>query len=112
MTSNVRLMGSAILFLGLAVGLGNAKADLITPLNSSFALTAQSQAGYSNNVVDTNAQSQGSTINTLTVAVSAKSVLRTHQRDSVGDSQRVSHLDHPFKGSGDLHKRWMVGHDW
>jgi hypothetical protein len=64
---------TALLLLGLVVAGRKAEADLLTPLTSSFALTAEAQAGYAPVDTDTDSQSQGSTINTLSVAVSAYS---------------------------------------
>lgn len=59
-----------MLSLSLLVGSNKAKADLISALDLSFALTAQAQSGFSNTIIDTDAQSQGSTINPLSIAAS------------------------------------------
>lgn len=53
---------------------GAARGDLVTAVNSSFALTANAQAGTSPNVTNTDVQSQGSTTNGLSVGVSADSI--------------------------------------
>jgi hypothetical protein len=64
----------AVLLLCFSLTGKTAYGDFITPLSSSFALTANAQAGYSPNVSDTDAQSQGPTIDPLSVSVSANSI--------------------------------------
>lgn len=68
-----------MLFRAHAIGLAflllamPASADLITPINSSLSLTAQSQVGFSDTVTDTSSESQNATINALSASVSAYS---------------------------------------
>ena len=63
---------SIVMLSVLAAG-GKAKADLVTALDSSFALTARAQAGPIAITTDTAAQSQGPTTNPLSVSVQADS---------------------------------------
>ena len=69
----MRSVATASLFLSLLAVDGSARADL-TPLSSSFALTASAQAGFSPTTAYTNSQSQGSTIDPLAATVSANSI--------------------------------------
>lgn len=73
MTNYARYTCNAALFLALVVAGGTAEADSITPVGSSVSLTANAQSGFVPLVTDTDSQSQGSTINPLSVAVSAYS---------------------------------------
>ena len=73
MKRDARCLALTAMLLGLVFGGRAAEADLLTPVDSSFALMVQAQVGYSPMVTDTSSQSQGSTLNPLTVAVSAYS---------------------------------------
>jgi hypothetical protein len=65
---------AAVLLLVLCSGGPTAQADLISPSHSTFALTAESQLGNSATVTHSDSQSQGSTLHSMSVGVSADSI--------------------------------------
>jgi hypothetical protein len=72
--SKASAVRAALLILSLSIGSNAARAGSVTPVKSSFALTALAVAPKPSapGVWDTDSQSQGSTLNALSVAVSAK----------------------------------------
>jgi len=68
------LLSAAILSLVLFSGGPTAQADLISPSDSTFALTAESKLGNSATVTDSDSESQGSTHHSMSVGVLASSV--------------------------------------
>jgi hypothetical protein len=80
-TAFTRSVIKALLLLNLLVFGASAKADLIIAESSSLALTANAQAIFSPNNTDTASESQGLTINPLTVAVSAQSIYNGYNED-------------------------------
>jgi hypothetical protein len=73
----------AVLMLGMMTTTPLAKADLVRPLASSLGLTAQASVEYGSPMTSTDSESQGTTINPLSVAVQADSNFYNYESLSV-----------------------------